>query len=48
MEWYVQVIIVVCYLIALVGAGFLGYGIAKIEEKKDLEIIHPKSNKLRK
>lgn len=35
MEWYVQLIIVVCYLIALVGAGFIGYGIAKIEEKKE-------------
>lgn len=34
MEWYVQVIIIVCYLIALVGAGFIGHAIAKIEEKK--------------
>ena len=34
MDWYVQVIIVVCYLLALVGAGFLGHAIAKIEEKK--------------
>lgn len=34
MDWYVQLICIVCYLIALVGAGFLGYAVAKRGEKK--------------
>lgn len=35
MDWHVQVICIVCYLIAVVGAGFLGYAVAKSEEKRN-------------
>lgn len=47
MEWYVQVIMIVCYLLALVVAGFIGHAIAKREEKK-IEIILNKIKNLHK
>lgn len=49
MEWYVQVIMIVCYLLALVVAGFIGHAIAKREEKKEnKEIYSSKTSKLHK